>query len=376
MKKTLPDIVAVFDIGNGVVSGALVEMIPRQKPVILTVFKEEINVTSKSAFGEFFGETTKAIEKIGASLLNTKIGAPVKTYCFLSTPWYAGQTRVVKMSKTVPFVFTKKIWHDLSKKEVARFIEETVSRDADVVVIENKNMSVVLDGVESVDPLEKKVKDVEISIFLSVSSNNIINSFKHSIERSFSAVPIVFNSFIFPSFITVRDVFYGEATNALFIDVGSLVTEIGCITNNILSSVISFPKGTRGISTSIKETFNISTREAKSLLHLYLHDRLEMSKHKKIHSIISREVKEWYTEYEKATKTFLKNKTVPTKAFITIDEEFASNFSFKEKLLEGEYPVLVQMIDGATFFPYVKPEHVEYRNPFIMLESFFINRIH
>jgi hypothetical protein len=376
MKKTLPDIVAVFDIGNGVVSGALVEMIPRQKPVILTAFSEEINVTPKSAFGEFFGETNKAIEKVGALLLNTKIGAPVKTYCFLSTPWYAGQTRVVKMSKSVPFVFTKKIWHDLSKKEVARFVEETVSQDADAIVIENKNMSVVLDGVESTDPLEKKVKDVEISIFLSVSSNNIINSFKHAIEHSFSTVPIVFNSFVFSSFITIRDVFCGEATNSLIIDVGSLVTEIGCITGDVLTSIVSFPKGTRGIMTSIRETFAISNREAKSLFHLYLTDRLETSKHKKIQSIVSREVKEWYTEYEKAIKTFVKNKTIPTKGFITVDEEFAQVFSFKEKLLANEAPLLVQMIHGATFSLYVKPEHVTYRNPFIMLESFFINRIH
>lgn len=372
-KENQTKIVAVFDVGNGAVSGALVEITRGAKPVILIVEKSDIEPTSES-FGELFGATTKAIESVGHKLLHAKRGAPTQTFCFLATPWYAGATRVIKMAKSAPFVFTKKICQDLIDKEIKRFSEEAVLGNSDAVLIENKNMSIRLNGYESMDPIGKEAREAEISVFFSVSSKNILESFSHAIHRSFSTVPVTFGSFIFSNFITIRDVFSGSASNAILVDLGSRVTEVALVQNDTLTSLASFPGGVAQIHDAIRATFGISVHEADSLLHLYGTDRLEPSKSKKVASIISREVGKWYTSFDQALGS-LDSNPIPTTMFITVDERSAKLFRFTQELTEKRSVANVTVIDGSTFFAHVRPDRAAYRDPFIMLESLFITRL-
>lgn len=367
------ELVAVFDVGNGTVSGALVEITRGAKPVILIIEKIDIKPVNDS-FGDLFSATTKAIEAVGHKLLDAKRGAPTQTFCFLATPWYAGATRVIKMAKSTPFVFTKKIWQDLVDKEIKRFTDETLSGNPDAILIENRNMSVRLNGYESMDPIGKEIRDVELSVFFSISSGNVLESFRHAIHRSVSSAPVTFGSFLFASFITVRDVFSGIASNAILLDLGSRVTEIALVKNDTLTATASFPGGIANIEDAIRKTFDISEHEADALVHLHLNNRLESAKSKKIALVISREIEKWYTMFDQALKSLDKN-SLPVNIFITVDEGFAPLFQFSEQLVVKRRIANITVIDGSTFFPYVKPHLAVYRDPFIMLESLSITRL-
>lgn len=371
-KENPTEIVAIFDIGNGTVTGALVEMVRGAKPTILFLAKSKI-ISNEESFASLFSATTKAIEFVGHKLLDAKRGAPSQIFCFLSTPWYSGQTRVIKMIKSTPFIFTKKLWQGMVDKELKRFTDENMIEGTDVVLIENRNMSVILNGQESMNPVDKKVNGVELSVFFSVSSANILESFRNSINRSFSLAPIRFNSFLFTSFITIRDVFLEDASDSLIIDIGSRVTELARVERDTIVSSASFPRGVGGIKDSIQKTFGISNSEFESLMHLYNTDRLEVSKSKKIAVILSREIEKWYTSLDTALKS-IHSDIIPKNIFITIDHDAAPLFSLSEKLGSKCSMGKVVVIDGSTFFSQVRPEQSEYRDPFIMIESLAVTR--
>src|SRR6185436_7890961 len=112
----------VFDVGSSSVGGALFSAGEGGNPHIVASARELLVLEENIDADRFLDLTLKSLEKVAAVLASK--GAPRRVFVILSSPWYSSQTRIIKMKKDEPFVFTNELADELIKKEREIFKKE------------------------------------------------------------------------------------------------------------------------------------------------------------------------------------------------------------------------------------------------------------
>src|ERR1035437_8456216 len=107
--KKKDKIIALFDIGSGSVGGAIVRIPIDGKgvPTILKSVTNEIKFHKRLKAKNFMKDMISALDLTVNALYNKKVGVPDQIVCVLASPWYLSETRVIKMKREKPFIFTK-----------------------------------------------------------------------------------------------------------------------------------------------------------------------------------------------------------------------------------------------------------------------------
>ena len=71
--------------------------------------------------------TIKSLEIVVSKIYRAGIGKPEAIFYVLSSPWHISQTRVIRLEKNAPFIFTAKLANSLIQKEMALLKEEYLS---------------------------------------------------------------------------------------------------------------------------------------------------------------------------------------------------------------------------------------------------------
>ena len=111
-------LVLVFDIGSSSVGGALFWKEKSGIPKIVLAFREPIALDKNIDVNQFLSLTIKSLEIVANKIYMTGMGAPKMIFCVLSSPWHVSQTRIIKLKKNMPFVFTSKLADALLQKEL------------------------------------------------------------------------------------------------------------------------------------------------------------------------------------------------------------------------------------------------------------------
>ena len=231
-KNKKEELVLVFDIGSSSVGGALFEAQKTGIPKIIYSIREPIILEKNVSFDRFFSLTLKSLEIVTNKISMKGFGAPKKVFCILSSPWYASQTRIIDLKKNTPFIFSSKLADSLIEKEIKIFEEECLKKyvhtNSKVMPIELKNMQIMLNGYVVSKPLNQKATELEMTIFISMSGEQILEKFKEAIGKHFYSQNIKFASFAVASFAVARDLFVNQ-DSFLLIDIGGEVTDISMI---------------------------------------------------------------------------------------------------------------------------------------------------
>ena len=382
-EKTKPELALVFNVGSSSVESALFEIKKGGLPKIIFSIREPIIFEDKVDSDKFLFFTLKSLETIASKTCLSGLGKPSKIFCVLSSPWYASQTRIIKLEKNTPFLFTAKVADDLIKKEISIFEEENTAKfggeDNKVRIIEFKNMKTMLNGYMTSEPFEKKTKKVEMVVFISMSGDKILKTIERTIWRHFHAEDIKFSSFAMASFTVARDMFVHQE-NFLLVDIAGEVTDISIIKKSVLSNSISFPLGRNFMIRRVAEGLNTTLNEARSFLSLYKDGHALKSVEKKLEPIITDLKKEWLNEFQRSLVNISEDISVPATIFITVDQDLADFFSEIIKteqfnqytLAESEFRIIfldTKTLHGVTSFG----DNVD-RDPFVIIESIYINR--
>src|SRR3989338_6809348 len=174
----------------------------------------------------------------------------------------------------MPFVFTSTLALDLIKKEIDLFEKEYLVKyegvEHPVRSIEFKNIKTMLNGYETTQPLDQKGKELEMTIFISISPEVVLKKIEKIIQMHFYHKEIQFFSSVMATFVVVRDV-YAHNENFLLIDIGGEVTDIFMVKKNVLRESISFPLGLNFIIRRVADTlFFYKTRGVPEPLFLSL----------------------------------------------------------------------------------------------------------
>ena len=382
--KKKKDLTLIFDIGSSSVGGALCYIENSGLPKIIYSIRESIAFQDEIDFNKFLYSTTKSLDIVANKICMLGLGKPKNTFCFLSSLFYISQTRTIKLEKNTPFIFTSKLADSLIKKEVNLFEEEYSIKDIYSTQkfrpIELKNMKTMLNGYVVDNPLNQKIRELEMNVFISISPEEIIKKIEYTIGRYFNPQEIKFSSFAFASFSTARDLF-SHHESFILIDIGGEITDISVVKKDVLSDSISFPMGYNFIIREFSNALNCTLDEAKSLVSLYKDGHMEDEINEKFGPIINKIKVEWRKKFEESLFNISNDISIPSNIFLTADKDF--EVLFKEiikteehnqySLTREKFKIIslnTRELHGLVIFN----ENVN-RDSFITLESIYINRL-
>ena len=378
-------IVAIFDIGTSVVSGALV-LLPEKKdtrPVILHTAHAAIPVQEEFEFKRFFQLVLSALESASAALAAHRDDVPEKTYCFLASPWYASQTRSIRLSRPKPFTFTKKFAMELIERDLKAFESTYVKNYADigspVNVIENKIIEIELNGYTAPVPFGKRARELAMHLYFSVGSHALLESLEHVLHRSFAVAPVSFHSFAFASFIVAREVI--DEQSFLLVDVSGEMTDISIIKDGVLAESVSYPSGKNALVRDLSIAFAVREREAVSLLRTYTVGTLGADASARVRRVLDRAGKRWSRQFGEALFQLSNHDRIPRTLALSVDGDAAAFFKaaiegeeFSQFMrTSGKFNVILIRYDLLCTF--CKVEDAAERDLFLMLETLFVNSL-
>ncbi len=377
------ELILVFNVGSSSVGGALFLAQKTGVPKIVFSVTESLRIDEKVEAGKLLRETAKCLELVSDKIHASGLGAPKNIFCILASPWYTSQTRIISFKKNTPFIFTEKLADELLQKEIKLFGEENRTMypkgDSAVRPIELKNIKTVLNGYEAPNPLGQKVKELEMIIFISMSSESILKKFEEAIGKFFHFDAIKFSSFAMSSFTVVRDL-YAKEENFLLMDIGGEVTEIFMTKKSVLRESISYPLGRNFLIRGVAANLGCTLDEAISLLSLLKDGHAESSVAKKLKLVIEKLKTEWLKNLEGSLAHLSKDISIPSTIYIIVDETMAEFFDEIIKseqfsqytLTESKFEITflnTELLRAMTLFQ-GKVEH----EPFLIMDSIYINR--
>jgi len=381
--KNKKELALVFDIGSSSVGGAVFEIEKNGIPKIILSIREPIILENKIDIDQFLSLALKSLESVAKRISTMGVGKLKNISCVLSSPWYASQTRIIKLEKNTPFVFTSKLADSLIEKEMSLFTEENLAKFAEdnnkTRLIEFKNMKTTLNGYVTSNPLNKKIKKLEMTIFISMSIDRILKKMEETILQHFHTEQIKFSSFAMASFTVARDIFVHKE-DFLLVDIAGEVTDISMVKKDVLVNSISYPLGYNFIVRKLAENLNCDLNEAKSLISLYKNGHAEENVEKKLEPVVSKLKIEWLSKFQESLTNLSDDISVPATIFITVDQDLTDFFSKIIKsdqfnrytLTEPEFQIIfldVNILNGITSFK----EDTD-RDPFMIIESIYLNR--
>jgi len=378
--KKKNELVLIFDIHSSSVGGALFYMENSGIPKIIYSIREPIVFENEVDFERLLSSTMKSLDVVANKMCMMGFGKPDKTFCFLSSLLCASQTRTIKLEKNNHFIFTSKLADSLVKKEISLFKEEHLIKNDEVRPIELKNMKTMLNGYAVAKPLNQKIKELEMDIFISMSPDEILKKIEYTIGRYFHPQNIKFSSFVMASFAVVRDMFaYHE--NFLLVDIGGEITDISIIKKDVLRESVSFPIGRNFIIRGVANLLNYSLDEAKSFISLYKDGHMEGQLKKKFEPVMNKLKEEWLKNFQESLFNISNNISIPSNVFLTTDKDFADFFTKIIKIEQFNQYALTESkfkieflgtkeLHGIAIFK----EDID-RDPFLTIESIYINRL-
>lgn len=381
--KKVEDLILIFDIGSSSVGGAFFRVQKDGSPKIIYTIREPFLLSENVKIDELFNIAIQALKVVATKASLQGLGVPSKIFCVLASPWHASQTRKIKYEQNSPFLFTKELADSLIQKEISNFeLEHSQTPDhsiSKIKTIEVKNMKTVLNGYTLNEPLNKKAKELEMTIFISMSHEEIFTKIEEAINRHFASSTIIYASFLMASFVVGRDLFINQEKFVL-VNIGGEITEVSMVKKDILSESSSFPMGRNFIIRGFANELKISLDEARSTISMYKDSHVEKTYAKNVDQVLLKIKTEWLKSFQSTLASLSRDISIPATIFITVSDDLASFFAdtirteqFNQyTLTESKFRVVflnTQSLHGIALF-----EDNVVRDVPLLIESIYINR--
>lgn len=372
-----------FDIGSASVGGVLFYAEKNKIPKILYSVRRQFPLIEQVDFQKLLSMVVTTLNTITVDVMKSGLGNPERIVCVLSSSWYISQTRTIHLEKNTPFVFNSKIAENLVEKEIAMFEEEYISKYAEsggkFQPLEVKTIKTMLNGYETSNPMGQKIKDLEMTIFVSLGIEQVLNQIRGALNTHFPHTEIKFSTFTMVTFAVVRDM-YVHQDNFLLIDIAGEVTDIAMVKNNILRESVSFPMGRNFVIRNLATEFGYTLDEAKSCLSLYKDGHSSEGSLSKIEPAMKKMRIEWLNKFQTSLANLSNDISIPATIFLAVDKEYATFFSdiikteqFNQYTLTASKFQII-LLDAKALHGSASFKDEVTRDQFLILEAIYINR--
>jgi len=373
--------VLVLNIGSASVAGAFV-LVGENKSTIVSTVSSDIAVMHDLTFEQFEKEMTKALSATLEALVRERKPRPDRIVVYLSSPWYASQVRTAKVSRPSPFVVSNGFVSDMISRELKAFEQEELAAHKGTAealrAIESKTLRVKLNGYPNANPIGLSARELEFSLFISVTPEKMVTLVEGIIARHYHA-PVSFSTFLFASFVVSRD-FFPHQDEYLLVDIGGEITDVSLIQEGTLAQSVSFPRGRNFILRKLSAGLSRSTTEAATICKLYTEGKVEDSVKDACARILREAKDQWVESFQQALTGISAKLSIPDAILLSVGADIAPWFQdvlrrdelHHYTLTDKEFKVV--LLDATLFHEALSFADGVPRNPFIMIEALSVSR--
>lgn len=387
-KNRKKEVVALVDIGDSSIGASflLIEETKtgRQTKTIGSIRNEMVFLETLN-FKRFFDEVDKALKKTLFELIKNTGYQPTKTFCFLSSPFYVSQTKILNYENPKPFTFTKEFLGKISCDEAAKFLENHQSLypeilSDDPILIENKIMQIRLNGYDIIKPFGKTANKAVLSQYLSLGSKKILKRLKEVIKASTNGSHVEFHSFMFSAYSSLRDLINNK-DSFMFVDVGGELTDVAIVTEGVLQEGASYPYGKNSLIRQTVASLSTIHQEASTLLKLYVDNNVHGRHDERLALVLAKAKEEWISQFKQTLGTIMESTMLPETVYFIGDEKIGRLFatwlsedSFKSYSFSNN-PLKINFLDEQLFAKITSNRTNINNDAFLMLETIFYDKI-
>lgn len=383
--KRAPDTstVLLLDIGSASIGVAFVTLEKGKPPHLSALVRKDIPFQEALTSAHFISAMVRTLDHAIKESKTRRRGTVVtdNIFCTLSAPWFILKNRHLRITKDEEFDVDATTIEKFFNSEVEKLKEEIKGTLPlkDVVVIEKNIIQTKFNGYEVKDhPYGRKVKDMEITATVSLSSLRATEGIQRAIVHSFHSDSVRFGVFPIVAFSAIRDMFpHGQ--NFLFLDIAGEATSVSFVLHDMLADTVSFPCGKNFFIREISINLKTSHEEATTLFNAFLRGELDKPRHVEIARIFEYCRGEWVARLEKVLVTSLKSSAPLHQIFFTSDEEVKHLFeqsiraAASKKL--GAEKLEVWYLDHTATIDLVTFESGTVRDPFLAVEALFARKL-
>ena len=204
----------------------------------------------------------------------------------MGSPWHISQIGSAVEQNDKSFFVTEKLLQEIVDKN---FKQE----HPDLINIEKSVTEVKANGYRLKDPINKKVKEVEVSFFAGSAQKKIISKIEETILLSFPHTEIIFYT-IPSSLYFVAKKILDKKDFILFIPEHE-VSDILLIREGKIEGTATIPYGKHRVVGTIASEMNLDIPHSFSIFRLWQEKKLEKEASDKINIIIEKARVEWNT---------------------------------------------------------------------------------
>ena len=383
LSKSKNKLILVFHIGSSSIGASLFWAQNSGIPKIIFSDTEMIVMEETVNVDKFLSSAMKSLDIMADRVRKANLGTPEEVFCVLSSPWHVSQTRIINFKKNTPFIFTAKLAESLVQKEITLFEEENLKKNTNASTpdrtIEVKNIKTILNGYETIEPLNQQTKELEMTVFISFAEERLLKTIEDTVAKYFHFNQLKFSSFPLASFTIVRDM-HIERENFLLLDIGGEVTSITMVKKNILRESISFPVGRNFFTRGVASGLGCSLSEASSFISLFKDGHAETSVVEKMTTVMNQLKTTWLKDFQESLANLSNDISIPSAIYMTTDKDLADFFSETIKaeqfnqytLTESKFEVI--FLDASVFHGIAVFADSAIREPLIIIDSVYINR--
>lgn len=365
-KKREKGTTLVLHVGSSSVGGMVIRHSKDDKIEIVAHSKIPTNFLLDVDFQAFWRSVNSSLKKALTEITKTFTGRPDLVVCVFTSPWFISQTKIACIKREENFVTDEDLLNKLVKNEIEIFLRHWQGNmdplGGEANLIEYKIMKVNLNGYPTKKPLNKATKSLEAYIYISLGVNEVMETIKSEISKTFGNTPLQFHTFPFAAFNVLSQIINTEE-GLLFTELGGDTTDLSIVRKNIIEETVSFKLGKNHLIRKIASDMKTMIEEAPSMLESYRNGQSNEEISKKINEIVTSARNEWLKLLDGSLKMISENFPLPQNFYIIGNDSIIQELT---KDLEDNQ-------DLAKYTVFEKPFHIT-RVKSDALESFFSNK--
>lgn len=374
----------IFDIGSSSVGAAAVMSQRDGTPFVAAQTRVQMPLEESVSFERFLALAEKSILEAGKRIAEESKQKPSSIHCFLASPWYAAQTRMVAIERERPFIFDRRALDASVAEESKRFKDEASREEAKLLkgahVIEEKVIDIKVNGYRVEAPLGRETRRAEYAFHVALAPEQALKRFGDAFHKLFPAAVPKFHTFLLP-YYAVAKAHFSRSGDFLLVDVGGEVTDVALVRDGLLLQSASFPRGRNFLYRRLAAARKSALAEAESLMKLLVERKVDADTRKEVAKLLTPIRDEWAREFRFVMTEQLKASFLPEDVILLSDGEVASWFS--ECIKGEEYaqytlsarPFSVSTPSGSALASYVKAgATIQERDRFLSIEAMYLHR--
>ncbi|MDD5032582.1 MAG: hypothetical protein PHC85_00470 [Candidatus Pacebacteria bacterium] len=303
--------IAVFDIASASVGGLLFRVKKDCGVEILTSVRLPVNFSKDEKRTRLWQNLKDGVKAVSEQLKKSPFPKPEAALCVFSSPWYAGQTKIIKVKREIPFKIDEKLLESLTKDEMGIFEKSWAdTKDGNAQFLEHTPTKAVLNGYDIKDIFGKTAKAAELHLYLSIIPGELENKIKKEILNDLKPDSIKLHSFAF-AFFKVMENLIDMEKGAMFVDITGDITDVIVFREHSIEEICSFPKGEKFFARRIASALNLDETDASNRLIQYQRGELDQYYGQKIKLVLESAAEEWGKSMESLFEEMSKDRLLP-----------------------------------------------------------------